>query len=94
VIQHDTIARSRFYALRDIKEGEEVTYDYGVNAMDPFDNLDFVMKCNCGAPTCRKNVHTNFFMQPIAIQRKYYCYLPPSIRRKYKKQFAKLHGID
>lgn len=36
------------YALRDIKEGEEITFDYCVVADEDED-----LTCHCGAPTCR-----------------------------------------
>jgi hypothetical protein len=89
-VMHHTIARSSFYALRDIRAGEELTYDYGVNAMDQFRDMDFVFECACGSTVCRKKVHTNFFKQPLGIQRRYARYIPPSIKHKYRERFLKL----
>ena|SRR3989338_8266787 len=37
-------------------------------------------------------VHTNFFRQPLSIQKKYYEFLPPSIRRKYRTKFEEPNG--
>jgi uncharacterized protein len=39
-----------FYALRDIKKGEELTCDYGPT------HHDGKLPCNCGAPGCKGNL--------------------------------------
>lgn len=90
VIKHETIARSRFYAMRDIEKGEQLTYDYGVNAMDQIDKELWRSKCKCGSQNCRGVISTCFLNQPIEIQRKYYRYLPPSLRRKYRSKLKHL----
>lgn len=36
-------------AMRDIKKGEEITYDYAMVGAD-----DWTLKCRCGEPGCRK----------------------------------------
>lgn len=38
-------------ALRDIKENEEIFFDYSSN-----ENTDFELKCNCNSPECRKTI--------------------------------------
>jgi SET domain-containing protein len=88
--KHLTIAKSEFYAIRDIRRSEELTYDYGVNAMDQIDKETWRTKCTCGAKNCRKILSTCFLKQPIEIQKKYYKYLPLSLKRKYKNKFLKL----
>ena len=88
-VKFKIIAISDVYALRDIKKGEELTYDYGVTAMDGF-NIKWVMNCRCGIKNCRKKIPADFFKQSLEIQKKYYRYLPPSIKRKYKKKLKKL----
>ena len=96
IIKHETIARSKFYAMKDIKKGEQLTYDYGVNALDHIGKGGYItqgawiMECKCGSKKCRKRISADFLKQPIEIQRKYYKYLPPSIKRKYKNKFLKL----
>ena len=40
-----------FYALRDIRAGEELFLDYGLQVDDAEDRSTF--GCACGAPTCR-----------------------------------------
>lgn len=39
------------FAARDIKKGEEITFDYSLNEDTPFQ-----MNCLCGAKTCRKSI--------------------------------------
>lgn len=38
-------------ALRDITQGEEITFDYSAN-----EDTDFSMNCGCGTPSCRKKI--------------------------------------
>ncbi len=44
-----------FVALRNIKRGSELTYDYGLAESNP----KFKMRCRCGAQTCRKSITGN-----------------------------------
>jgi SET domain-containing protein len=90
VVKHESIAKSTFIALCNIKKREELTCDYGVIAMDQFGKTLWVMDCSCGSKNCRKKISGDFFKQPVEIQRKYYKYLPPAIKRKYKDKFNKL----
>jgi len=87
LIKHETISKSKFYAMKDIKKGEQLTYDYGGNAMDQIDKELWTIKCLCGAKICRGTLSTCFLKQPIEIQKRYYKYLPQSIKRKYKDKF-------
>jgi len=91
-VKHETIARSKYYAMKDVKKGEQFTYDYGVNAMDQIDKELWRTKCKCGSKNCRGILSTCFLKQPLDIQRKYYEYLPPSLKRKYKDKLKKLRG--
>lgn len=43
------IGLRKFYALRDIKKGEEITFDYSTT-----ENSDWYCKCKCGNKKCRK----------------------------------------
>ena len=88
LVKHKTIAKSSFYAMRDIKKEEELTYEYGANALDQIGKSTWVMKCRCGSKNCRKKIPGDFFKQPIAIQKKYFKYLPASIKRKYKSKLS------
>jgi hypothetical protein len=78
-------------ALRDISEGEELTHDYAASSINQLEGLFYFEEpCNCGAASCRGVVHGAFFEMPLDFQRRYYPYLPPSIRRKYRAKFAEL----
>lgn len=39
-------------ALRDIEDGEEITFDYSTT----MDEDNWEMECNCGSKNCRKNI--------------------------------------
>ncbi len=49
-----------FFALRNIRKGEELTYDYGLGEANP----KFQMKCGCGSKRCRKVITGNDWKDP------------------------------
>jgi hypothetical protein len=53
-------------ALRDIRPGEEIRYDYSTT----MDEKSFTMHCRCGAPGCR-GVVTDFSELPVRVQEFY-----------------------
>jgi SET domain-containing protein len=57
-------------ALKDVRSGEEITYDYCINGYG-----NTVWQCNCGSPKCRKTVHSDFFHLPKEKQLEYLPYL-------------------
>jgi GNAT superfamily N-acetyltransferase len=62
-----TIAGDRYVvALRDIRPGEEVTYDYCVNG-----DGDTEWACACGSPACRRRHLSGFFHLPVDVQARY-----------------------
>ena len=51
-----TVEKKRVFidAMRDIAQGEELTYDYQIyRDWDDPDNIDEVFACRCGSPKCR-----------------------------------------
>ena len=60
----------RVVAMREIKAGEEVTYDYSINGFG-----DVVWRCHCGSRRCRNLVHSDFFHLPLELQAEYLPYL-------------------
>lgn len=54
-----------FVAMRDIAPREELTHDWATT-----DDLDYVMACRCGSPTCRGTVTGKDWMKP-ELQEKY-----------------------
>lgn len=54
-----------FVAMKDIDEGEELTFDYAM-----VDNEDNEFECNCGAKNCRHKI-TGYDWRIPELQRKY-----------------------
>jgi hypothetical protein len=51
--------QSELVALRDIKRGEEITFDYSTTMDDNYRNASrsiWTNRCNCGAANCRKSI--------------------------------------
>jgi hypothetical protein len=48
-------AKDNFVAMKNLKKGEELTWDYGFDETNP----KFKMKCDCGTKNCRKVVTGN-----------------------------------
>ena len=62
-----TIAGDRYVvALRAIRPGEEVTFDYCVNG-----DGDTAWDCSCGSPACRRRHRSGFFHLPEEVQARY-----------------------
>lgn len=69
-----------FYALQNIKEGEELTFDYSTSD----EEIDWKMKCNCGAFSCRKYM-TAIQLLPYKIYKSYLPYVPTYFQKVYKR---------
>jgi hypothetical protein len=54
------------YAYRDIAAGDELTNDYCM-----YSEGDVVWQCNCGALTCRRTIHSDYFHLPLPKQAEY-----------------------
>jgi hypothetical protein len=79
------------FTLRDLAAGDELTHDYAATAVDQFAGRStWTLACGCGSPDCRGVVTGDFFAQPLDWQRRFYLYLAPSIKRKYRAQLAAL----
>lgn len=72
-----------FVALRDIKKGEEITFDYSISE----DTL-WEMQCNCGAKNCRKVIRGIQYL-PEEIFNKYMPFIPVYFQKVYLKQNKK-----
>jgi SET domain-containing protein len=68
-------------AMRDIKTGEQVTFDY---AMTLGGTKPYELDCLCGATNCRKKI-TNHDWKKIELQEKYAGYFQWYIEEKIKK---------
>lgn len=72
----------RVFAYRGIRRGEEITIDYRLNAFDDSN----VSACDCGASACPRMVRWSFFALDDRRQRMYLPYVPPFIRREYRRR--------
>jgi SET domain-containing protein len=58
-------------AMRNIKKGEEVTFDYAMVISESVgSDVVFEVHCNCGAPGCRGHVTERDWQDPV-LQQKY-----------------------
>ncbi len=64
-------------AMRDIKIGEEVCFDYAMCDTMPYDEFE----CCCGNANCRKRVSGDDWRKPI-LQKRYAGYFSPHVQRK------------
>jgi uncharacterized protein len=80
--------RSTLVAVRDIRSGEEITFDYSLT-ISP---TEWSMKCRCGTPTCRKvlgDVATipkrrlQWYMKHGAVQRYMRNIVPSILAKRY-----------
>ena len=72
--------RVTIVALRDIKRGEELTFDYSLNEADIFWNF----KCNCGSKNCRKVIKSiQFLPKEVFVRDKFY--VPKYFKMVYDK---------
>ena len=75
-------------AVREIKIGEEVAYDYCVNGYG-----DVVWTCNCDAARCRGTIHSDFFHLPLNVQKEYLPLLDEWFRKERASDLEKLRGV-
>lgn len=66
-------------AMRDIRPGEEITYDYAMTDCD----LSYRFSCRCGAKNCRKVITSDDWKIP-ALQRRYKDYFSWFIQEKIR----------
>jgi len=72
-------------AMRDIKSGEEITFDYGMTVSESVgSDMVFSMDCMCGSPQCRKTITEQDWMLP-ELQVRYKGYFSQYIQDKIDK---------
>ncbi len=67
-------------AIKNIKEGEEITIDYSIIEGDEL----WEMQCNCGEKNCRKIIRSIKYLSPKIFQ-KYLPYVPTYFKNLYLK---------
>jgi hypothetical protein len=71
-------------AMRDIREGEEITFDYAMTDGDPYDEF----ACACGSAHCRGRVSGDDWRHPELWER-YSGYFSPYLQRRIDRLRAK-----
>jgi hypothetical protein len=83
-----TIAGARYVvALREIRPGDEITYDYCVNG-----DGDTEWDCSCGSPSCRRRHYSGFFHLPDDVQARYLALLEDWFVAEHAQSIAELLG--
>ena len=72
---------TRVFAWRDIRQGEEITIDYRLNAF-----TDERWECRCGSANCQGFVVSSFFALGEDRQVAYLPYAPKFIQREYRRR--------
>lgn len=72
---------TRIIAMKNIKEGEEITLDYAIIEGDPM----WELKCSCGEKNCRKIIRSVHFIPPRQFS-KYLPYIPRYFQKLYKNR--------
>ena len=78
----------RAYALREIRLGDEVTWDYAINSREEW---VIPVPCNCGSTNCRGIIRGNYFTLPRGVQLKYLPLLDEPFRRRYWREIEALN---
>jgi len=72
-------------AMRDIKAGEEITFDYAMTVSESVgSDMVFCMKCSCGSSLCRGTITEQDWMLP-ELQVRYNGYFSPYIQEKIER---------
>ncbi|MBI3160624.1 MAG: SET domain-containing protein-lysine N-methyltransferase [Chloroflexi bacterium] len=70
-------------AMRDIRAGEEVCFDYATCDSQPYDEFN----CQCGAPNCRQRVTGDDWKKP-ELWARYNGYFSPYLQRRINELVA------
>jgi hypothetical protein len=70
-------------AMRDIRPGEEVCFDYAMSDTTPYDEF----QCSCGQPTCRGSIGGNDWQKP-ELQKRYAGFFSPHVQRRIDEMRA------
>ena len=76
-------------AMRDIKIGEEVCFDYAMSDTMPYD--EFI--CGCGSLNCRGTVGGNDWQKPV-LQKRYAGFFAPHVQRKIDAKRAEQNAFE
>ena len=78
----------RVWALKSIRKGEELTWDYALNIWEEWIGP---VPCNCGTESCRGIIQGNYFTLPREIQRRYLPLLDEPFKMRFTKEIRSLN---
>lgn len=70
------------FAFKSIKNGEELTTDYRISAL----NEGWRLKCKCGSKNCNGIISGDFFTLSRKLQKTYLPYAPKFIQKEHKRR--------
>ncbi len=76
-------------AMRDIKIGEEVCFDYAMSDTMPYDEFE----CGCRNANCRGSITGNDWQRP-ELQKRYAGFFSPHVQRKIDAQLAERRAFE
>ena len=77
----------RVYALRKIRGGDEITWDYFLNAWEKW---EAPLECKCGSSNCRRILRGNFFTLPSDVRRRWIPLLDGPFKKRFKDQINRI----
>ncbi|OGM15356.1 hypothetical protein A2V56_03235 [Candidatus Woesebacteria bacterium RBG_19FT_COMBO_42_9] len=77
--------KRKVFAMKDIKKGDEITYDYSINGYN-----DGTFDCHCGSKNCRGVYQGNFFKLPKDLQIRYLPYLDNWFVKEHENEIDRL----
>lgn len=75
-------------ALKDLKEGDEVTFDYSLTDTD----VNWRMECSCGAENCRKVIQPIYFVPP-EVFKTHYPNIPQYFQHEFFRNYVHTHEV-
>jgi uncharacterized protein len=79
----------RTWARKDIRMGDELTWDYALNIWEEWIGP---VRCNCGTENCRGIIQGNYFTLPKEIQRTYLALLDEPFRKRFAKEIESVRS--
>jgi len=78
----------RVWALKNIRRGDELTWDYALNIWEEWIRP---VPCHCGAENCQRIIRGNYFTLPREIQRRYLPFLDEPFKKRFSKKIRSLN---
>ena len=92
-VEFKRLGKQKLIAIKQIKKGEELTYDYSIQAVDCIDGKNpRKMRCHCKSKECRKIVQGDFFKLSKKIQLQKLLFLPTWVKKRYHKRIKGLRS--